>query len=1063
MLRLCIYNMVQFKTLNMKKSTFVLTCLLLIGLLTPLRGQQTQHEKLGRGVVAVKTNEGVFLSWRSLITDDKKLGFDVYRDGTKVNSDLITTSTNYEDKSGTVDSRYVVKAVLNDAVIETSPETTVWAEKFKRIPLKRPAAGKTPPFYATWKDGSNTIVEDFPDGQDYEYSPNDCSVGDLDGDGEYEIIVKWDPSNSRDNSIRGYTGNVYLDAYKMDGTFLWRIDLGKNIRAGAHYTQFLVYDFDGDGKAEVMCRTSVGTIDGQGKAVVMGDDDPNADYRVSGYKVSSSHNVGIILDNNQPEYLTVFNGETGAEITSVEYNPKRGTSSWGDSYGNRSERFLACVAYLDGKRPSAVMCRGYYTRAALAAYDFDGTKLTQKWFHDSRTSGQGAYGEGNHSIAVGDVDGDGCDEIIYGACVINNDGKLLYRTGYGHGDAHHFGDLDPDIEGLEIFSAFEEKKDYGFAIRSAETGKVFYGEKTGTDIGRGMAADIDPNHRGHEFWVSGSYSDKTAINNVYNCKGEVISTKRPSVNFRIYWDGDLQDELFDGRYLDGKITKWNGNGTNTLLTFANHGKFATCNTTKATPNLSADIFGDWREEIILWDQDTGSDLVIFTTTVPTQYKVTTLMHDHIYRMSVAWQNVAYNQPPHLGYYLGDLNATNATFSEQANSGPLHQSIELGESIIPLSYIWKRANDVQVSGLPAGVELVKDLNESSFRLEGTPTAIGTFNYTITTVGADPNATLVGTITVKEAIVLKELAYFSFDETSGTSATNTIYGQADAVGFTPTWVEGIKGNAIMFSDPATPVERRMEQSSYDDILVGNKDFSIELWFSSTEPDNVDKYLLHKGSHAKNEAVGTTGKWIGLQYKNGKMTFGIDDDVIKSNVDISATEFFNGEWHHVVCVRDGATKTIKIYVDGILRGEAADGTGDISEPDKLVIGNCNINFNTPFVGAIDELRIYEGAMSAAKAYNRYQTIVTDITDAASSRSELQVYPTYFKESITVGFPAEQAGRATVSMYSSTGLLVYQGSYSVTGGEKLHLGGLGDLPKDMYILKVEVGANQFVKKLLK
>ncbi len=574
-----------------------------------------QMEYLNRGLVGVKVSGGVFLSWRSLGTDDPDAKFNIYRNGTLVNSSPLSGATNYTDPQGTVSSTYVIKTVVNNIEIETSNSITPWAEQYFPIQLNRPAGGTT------------------PDGVAYTYTPNDCSVGDLNGDGEYEIIVKWDPSNSKDNANSGYTGNVYLDAYKLDGTQLWRIDLGKNIRAGAHYTQFMVYDLDGDGIAEIACKTAPGTIDGAGNFVLMNNDDPYADYRNSS---------GYILSG--PEYLTVFNGTTGAAMSTVAYNPSRGTvSSWGDNYGNRVDRFLAAVAYLDGESPSLVMCRGYYTRSTLAAYDFRDGQLTQRWFYDSGNSNVGAYGEGFHSLSVADVDGDGKDEIIYGSCVINNDGTVLYRTGLGHGDALHLSDLDPDRTGYEIFAVHEDKSSaYGYEYRDAKTGQVLWGAFTGNDVGRGIAADIDANHRGFEMWSS-------ANTNVYNVKGEVISTNRPSYNFRIYWDGDLQDELLDGTKLD----KWTGDGTNRMFTFYLHNNAKEINGTKANPCLSADLFGDWREEVIYYNWEDPSQIMIFTTVIPTDYRLYTLMHDPVYRLGVAWQNVGYNQPPHLGFYIGD--------------------------------------------------------------------------------------------------------------------------------------------------------------------------------------------------------------------------------------------------------------------------------------------------------------------------------------------------------------------------------------------------------------------------
>lgn len=577
-----------------------------------------QMEYLDRGLVGVKVSSGVFLSWRSLGTDDTQTEFELYRDGALIST---TPATNYLDTDGSTSNSYVVKAYANGVETDASNTVTPWPEKYLSVQLNQPAGGTT------------------PDGVEYTYTPNDCSVGDLDGDGEYEIIVKWDPSNSKDNSQSGYTGNVYLDAYKINGTQLWRIDLGVNIRAGAHYTQFMVYDLDGDGIAEIACKTAPGTMDGQGNYVLMNSDSPTADYRT---------NYGYILSG--PEYFTVFNGTTGAEMATVAYEPGRGTvSGWGDSYGNRVDRFLAAVAYLDGERPSVVMCRGYYTRTTLVAYDYRDGVLTKRWMYDSGTSDIEAYGQGNHNLSVADVDGDGKDEIIYGACAIDHDGSFMYRTGLGHGDAMHLTKIDPDLDGLQVFAVHESSSAaYGYEVHDAATGEIMWGTFTGNDNGRGLAADIDPTIPGLEVWSSGA-------SGIFDCKGNKISDTKPasttgseSINFRIYWDGDLQDELLDRSVL----TKWNWTtqSTGRLETLYNYGA-TTINGTKSTPCLSADMFGDWREEIIM---SGGSDkLIIFTTTIPTGYKLYTLMHDPVYRLGIAWQNVAYNQPPHLGFYIGD--------------------------------------------------------------------------------------------------------------------------------------------------------------------------------------------------------------------------------------------------------------------------------------------------------------------------------------------------------------------------------------------------------------------------
>ncbi|WP_249435820.1 rhamnogalacturonan lyase [Paenibacillus sp. Marseille-Q4541] len=565
-------------------------------------------EYLDRGVVAVKTGTGVFVSWRLLGTEGASVSFNVYRDGVKVNASPITNSTNLQDNVGTTSSKYTVRAVVNGTEQAASPIAAVWGSNYLSVPLIKPADGTT------------------PDGVSYTYSANDASAGDLDGDGKYELIVKWDPSNSKDNSQSGYTGEVFIDAYKLDGTRLWRIGLGKNIRAGAHYTQFMVYDLDGDGKAEVAMKTADGSKDGTG--TVIGDG--TKDYRNSS---------GYILTG--PEYLTIFNGLTGKALTTVNYDPPRGTvSSWGDNYGNRVDRFLAGIAYLDGERPSLVMARGYYTRSVLVAYDYRNGQLTKRWTFDSNTSGNNAYaGQGNHNLSVGDVDNDGRDEIIYGAMAVDDNGTGLYTTGLGHGDAMHLGDLDPDRAGMEVFQVHEvPSATAGVEFRDARTGALIWGIPTSSDIGRGMAADIDPRYKGEEVWAAGA---------LYTAKGQLISNTLPSsTNFGIWWDGDLSRELLD----NNRIDKWNY-ATSTTTNLLTASGATSNNGTKATPALQADLLGDWREEAV-WRSTDSSELRIYTTTVITDTRIYTLMHDPVYRLGIAWQNVAYNQPPHTSFYLG---------------------------------------------------------------------------------------------------------------------------------------------------------------------------------------------------------------------------------------------------------------------------------------------------------------------------------------------------------------------------------------------------------------------------
>ena len=597
-------------------------------------------ENLGRGVVVVRsTTTEVFVSWRALGTDPPDTAFNLYRSTgggapTLLNVTPIAGATHFVDSGAdlTQPNDYFVRAIVFGLEQGPSGSFTLPANapvrQYLRLPLQIPPAGVTPA------------------GENYTYSPNDTSVGDLDGDGEYEIIVKWEPSNAKDNSQSGYTGNVYLDAYKIDGTRLWRIDLGRNIRAGAHYTQFQVYDLDGDGKAEVACKTADGTVDGAG--VVIGD--ANADFRNS---------AGFILAG--PEFLTVFNGETGAALATASYIVPRGNAgAWGDNNGNRVDRFLAGVAYLDGQRPSLVMARGYYTRTVLAAWNWRNNSLTNIWTFDTGDTGTPNQfanwrGQGNHNLSIGDVDGDGKDEIMYGACAIDDNGAGLFSTGLGHGDALHMSDMDPDRPGLEVFQPHESPTSYGpnaAEFRDARTGALIFGVQAAGDIGRGLALDVDPRFRGYEMWASGGtggmYTAQSSTPNaVLGPRGVQIAANKPSINFGVWWDGDLLRELLD----NVTITKWNWLAGNTSTLLADSG-IASNNGTKATPALSADILGDWREEVI-WRESNNSALRIYTTTIPTTSRFYTLMHDRQYREAIAWQNTGYNQPPHPSFFLGD--------------------------------------------------------------------------------------------------------------------------------------------------------------------------------------------------------------------------------------------------------------------------------------------------------------------------------------------------------------------------------------------------------------------------
>ena len=465
-------------------------CLTSVGAAVPAVSQTVsaagtnQGEYLNRGISAINTGSGMLVSWRFLANDSDSAVFQLYRNNTLIYTSNAGESTCYLDAGGKSTDAYRVDTVEGGKVVSSENCALISNQSYFQLNL------------------------DPPTGSGCTYSPNDCSVGDVDGDGTYEIFMKWDPSNSKDNSQKGKTGNVFIDCYRLDGTRLWRIDLGKNIRAGAHYTQFFVADFDSDGKAEMTCKTADGTVDGKG--TVIGD--ASKDYRnSSGYVLSG------------PEYYTLFDGSTGAALDTVNYEPARGTvSKWGDRYGNRVDRFWGTVAYLDGVHPSVVTGRGYYTRMTATAYDVVNKKLVKRWAFDTGNDKSAAgYGDGNHNSMAADVDGDGKQEIITGSTCLDDNGKVLWCLNKGHGDALHLGDLLPSRSGLELWICHEDKP-YGVSLVDASNGKILF-HKDGTgDTGRCCADNVWTGNDGAEFWGLG--------NDVFDGSGNTLSCRRPAGN-----------------------------------------------------------------------------------------------------------------------------------------------------------------------------------------------------------------------------------------------------------------------------------------------------------------------------------------------------------------------------------------------------------------------------------------------------------------------------------------------------------------------------------------------------
>ena len=587
-------------------------------------------DKLDRGLVAVKTTKGVYCSWRIQADEYYDVKYNLYRDGTKVNAEPLDVS-NFTDTSGSESSQYTVKAVLNGVEQQASKAATVFKSNYKEIKIKHDASLK-----AT-------------------YEPNDACCADVDGDGEVEILMKFNNKEEGEQlypkngpTINGVATKEYsmLACLKQDGTVLWWVNCGPNMGDFQNNEQNIVgYDWDMDGKAEVVMRLEEGSTVhmADGTTYTIGANGKNGSSWTNYREPKASGSVEWFTHYGK-EFLWYCEGATGKPYQCIEFPLKRLEdgetdlkAAWGDGYGHRSSKYFFGAPYLDGKHPSIFLGRGIYTRHKFIAYDVDPKThdLKVRWKWTNNQPGSPWYGQGYHNYIVADVDWDGRDEIVWGSMVIDDNGKGLSTTGLGHGDSQHIGDFNPYIHGQEMFACNEDNPSNNY--RDATTSKIYYRKTDTNDDGRCLAGNFYNDFPG----AVGHSAHDTPISTVTN---DHVSTNTNglSMNFRIYWDGDLLEECFNNT----EVTK---PGVGTIATFL--GAYSN-NSTKATPCYQGDIFGDWREEVI--ERTADNNIRIYTTNEPTKWRNYSLWYDHQYRNGMVWQPCGYNQPPHASYFLGEL-------------------------------------------------------------------------------------------------------------------------------------------------------------------------------------------------------------------------------------------------------------------------------------------------------------------------------------------------------------------------------------------------------------------------